>query len=110
MNREELEKYKDALEALEHRLEGELEEIPERLDFGDQVDQEEDEADESVAADEQVGIRDEIRSRLEDVRSALNKIENGNYGVCEKCGAPIETEILEIVPESRLCREHKLEN
>lgn len=108
MNREELEKYKGQLETLEKRLEGELKEIPERVDFGDQVDQEEDEADESVAADEQVGIRDEIRSRLEDVRVALNKIETEGYGVCEKCGAPIEEEILEIVPESRLCKEHKL--
>jgi RNA polymerase-binding transcription factor DksA len=108
MNREELEKHRAALETLEKRLEGELEEIPERLDFGDQVDPEEDEADESVAADEQVGIRDEIRSRLEDVRSALNKIKNDNYGVCEECGEPIEEEILEIVPESRLCKKHKL--
>jgi len=110
MNREELEKHRAALEALEKRLEGELEEIPERLDFGDQADPEEDEADESVAADEQVGIRDEIRSRLEDVRSALNKIKNDNYGVCEECGEPIEEEILEIVPESRLCKKHKLGN
>jgi len=108
MNREELEKYRAALEALEKRLESELEEIPERLDFGDQADPEEDEADESVAADEQVGIRDEIRSRLEDARSALNKIKNDNYGVCEECGEPIEEEILEIVPESRLCKKHKL--
>ena len=110
MNREELEKYQSALTALEKRLEGELKEIPERLDFGDQVDQEEDEADESVAADEQTGIRDEIRSRIEDVRISLNKIENGNYGLCEECGKEIEKEVLDIVPESRLCKERKLKN
>jgi RNA polymerase-binding transcription factor DksA len=110
MNREELEKYQSALTALEKRLEEELKEIPERLDFGDQVDQEEDEADESVAADEQTGIRDEIRSRIEDVRISLNKIENGNYGLCEECGKEIEKEVLDIVPESRLCKEHKLKN
>jgi RNA polymerase-binding transcription factor DksA len=110
MNHEELEKHRLALVALEDRLERELKEIPERLDFGDQVDQEEDEADESVAADEQTGIRDVIRSRIEDVRVALNKIETERYGVCEKCGEPIEKEILDIVPESRFCKEHKLKN
>jgi RNA polymerase-binding transcription factor DksA len=110
MNREELEKYQTALMTLEKRLEQELSEIPERLDFGDQVDQEEDEADESVAADEQTGIRDEIRTRIEDVRVALNKIENNNYGLCEECGKEIEKEILDIVPESRLCKEHKIKN
>ncbi|MFA4999275.1 MAG: RNA polymerase-binding protein DksA [Parcubacteria group bacterium] len=109
MDSEELEKYKEALLALESRLERELKEIPERLDFGDQVDQEEDEADESVAADEQVGIRDEMRARLENVRRALNKIKEGTYGLCEKCGQPIEKEILDIVPESSLCKVHKLE-
>ncbi|MFA5052893.1 MAG: hypothetical protein WC565_02460 [Parcubacteria group bacterium] len=110
MTSEELEKYKDSLESLEKRLENDLKEIPERLDFGDQVDQEEDEADESVAADEQTGIRDEIRSRLEDVRRALNKIQSGTYGLCEVCGKEIEKEILDIVPESSLCKVHKIKS
>jgi len=110
MNREELEKYQTVLVALEKRLEKELSEIPERLNFGDRADQEEEEADESVAADEQTGIRDEIKSRIEDVHVALNKIETEGYGLCEKCGKEIEKEILDIVPESRLCKEHKIKN
>ncbi len=109
MNREELAKYKKTLEALEERLEKELQEIPKIIDFGDQVDAEEEEADESIAANEQAGIRDEIRERLENARISLHKIESGEYGFCEKCNEPIEKEVLEIVPESSLCKKHKLQ-
>jgi len=108
MNREELEKYKKDLEELEERLEKELKEMPQIIDYGDDTDPEEHEADESVAADEQAGIRHEIKSRIGNVRAALNKIESGKYGICEECGAPIEKEILNIVPESRFCKAHKL--
>ncbi len=110
MNQEELEKYKKMLEALEQRLEQELKDTPAILDFGDQVDQEEEEADESVAADEQTSIRDEIRARLENVRIALHKIAAKEYGLCAKCHSPIEKDVLNIVPESNLCKAHKLEH
>ena len=109
MNKEDLEKYESALLALEERLEEELKEIPDVPNFGDSAaDPTGEEADEAVAADESAGIKDEIRSRLDDVRFALDKIKQGEYGICEKCGEPIEKEILDIVPESRLCREDKL--
>jgi len=109
MNSEELAKYKKELETLKERLEKELQEIPEIINFGDQVDAEEDEADESVAANEQTGIRDEIRERLENARISLHKIESEEYGFCEKCNESIEIEILDIVPESSLCKKHKLQ-
>jgi len=109
MNREGLAKYKKDLEALEERLEKKLEETPVIIDFGDQADAEEDEADESVAANEQAGIRGTIRERLEGARIALHKIETGGYSFCEECGESIEKEILDIAPESSLCKKHKLQ-
>ncbi len=36
---------------------------------------------------------------------ALKKIENGTYGVCEECGAPIGEKRLEAIPWVRLCIE-----
>lgn len=39
----------------------------------------------------------------EEVRRALDKIETGNYGVCERCGAAIDHDRLEIMPETRAC-------
>jgi len=40
----------------------------------------------------------------------LGKIQTGTYGICEKCGKPIEHEILAIDPESRFCKACKLTN
>jgi len=34
---------------------------------------------------------------------ALQKIENGTYGICEECGAPIGEKRLEAIPWVRLC-------
>ena len=109
MNKEDLEKYEEALLALEKRLEGELKEIPDVPDYGDDAsDPSGEEADEAVAADESAGIKHEISTRLDDTRFALDKIKQGEYGICEVCGEPIEKEILNIVPESRLCKKDKL--
>ncbi len=105
----ELEKYKNKLVALEAELEKDLAETPDVLNFEDRPSPEA-EADEATSANEQVGIKTEIRSRIEDVRLALNRIGNGTYGVCQSCGGEIEAEILDIDPESSLCRECKLEN
>jgi len=49
-----------------------------------------------------LGVDDDF-CRLNEIDIALGKIQNGTYGVCEKCGVPIEPEILSIDPESRFC-------
>jgi len=38
---------------------------------------------------------------------ALERIENGTYGLCQSCGKPISEERLEAVPHARLCIECK---
>jgi RNA polymerase-binding protein DksA len=43
------------------------------------------------------------RERLRRIESALHKIDAGNYGKCETCGAPIKEERLEAVPETPFC-------
>lgn len=37
------------------------------------------------------------------LNQALQRIEDGSYGICEACGNPIPDERLEIVPHARLC-------
>ena len=49
----------------------------------------------------------DLKDRLDEIDIALAKIQSGTYGVCEKCGKPIEYEILSIDPESRFCKECK---
>jgi RNA polymerase-binding transcription factor DksA len=38
-----------------------------------------------------------------DVQHALERIDNGTYGACERCAAPMSLERLEVVPHARHC-------
>lgn len=40
---------------------------------------------------------------LRNIDTALEKIENGTFGVCETCGKKINKERLKAVPYARLC-------
>ena len=44
-----------------------------------------------------------LELKLKNINSALNKIEMGKYGICEKCGKQIEEERLKISPEVKYC-------
>ena len=44
-----------------------------------------------------------LRKTLSDVNGAIEKIERGTYGTCERCGLPITPERLEALPAARLC-------
>ena len=38
-----------------------------------------------------------------DVRAALQRVAEGRYGICERCGRPIPSERLEARPTARTC-------
>jgi len=40
---------------------------------------------------------------LDKIQKAIERIENGNFGVCEECGEPISLKRLEARPETTLC-------
>jgi len=61
------------------------------------------EADEVQEYENKLSVEHSLELKLKDVSEALDKIENGNYGVCEKCGKPIEEERLKAVPEAKFC-------
>ena len=42
-------------------------------------------------------------SALEDIDAALQRLEQGSYGTCERCAEPILWERLDVLPMSRLC-------
>jgi RNA polymerase-binding protein DksA len=50
-----------------------------------------------------LAVIERLRENLQDVDIALAKIEKGTYGVCERCGEPINPERLEAIPYARLC-------
>lgn len=54
-------------------------------------------------------LRDRDRKLLKKIEKAIEKIENGTYGICESCGAEIPIERLEARPVTDLCIECKIE-
>ena len=51
-------------------------------------------------------ILNQLETRLNEVKSALEKIENDKYGICEVSGVPIEIDRLEANPAARTCKAH----
>lgn len=52
---------------------------------------------------ERLGLIDSLKGQLDEVEGALDKLEDGSYGTCAKCGQPIPQARLEARPESTLC-------
>jgi RNA polymerase-binding protein DksA len=44
-----------------------------------------------------------LERRQSDIDAALRSIDKGTYGICDRCGKPIELERLEIKPDATLC-------
>jgi len=44
-----------------------------------------------------------LRETLHEIDAALEKFDNGTYGVCESCGEAIAEARLEAMPAARLC-------
>ncbi len=45
----------------------------------------------------------ELQESLDEVEAALQRLQEGNYGLCEVCGKPIGAPRLEAMPAARLC-------
>jgi len=52
-------------------------------------------------------IRDREHKLIKKVKKALDRIENGTFGICEKCGEDIAIERLKARPVTTLCIECK---
>ena len=68
------------------------------------VDMDVEEADPDIIEREKSAtLLEAMESKLADVEHALKVIEAGQYGICERCGAEIPQERLEVKPEATLC-------
>lgn len=88
--REELRKQLKQLEAEEY----------EGVGYGNHM------ADDGTEAFEQtvgMGFRRGVALSLERVQRALDKLENGTYGICEECGGRIDRARLEALPQAIYC-------
>jgi len=43
------------------------------------------------------------KKRLRQVEQAMKRLDEGDYGICYKCGDPIPSGRLEYMPETRVC-------
>lgn len=58
---------------------------------------------EAIGRIERVGQADVLAAKLAEVRRAVEKLDEGSYGLCDRCGASIPDERLEARPASVRC-------
>ena len=63
----------------------------------------EEEATEALELEKRLVLEKRINEQLADVEHALNKFEEGTYGLCDSCGQQIDPARLEALPHARLC-------
>lgn len=103
-----LSKFKKRLIKIKKEIEKELKEFYKSPNFGDDVDPDE-ETSETQEIDKQLSLAQTYKARLMNIDSALCKIDEEKYDICEKCGVEISLDVLKEVPESRLCKKCKKE-
>ena len=109
ISEEKKKKLKNNLEEAKTSLEEEISKLETPADMGD-FPGEDDNTDESEQSYNQRSAAASLRGELDDVESALIKMDKGNYGKCESCGEEIEEEVLDISPDARFCRECNKKN
>ena len=88
---EEFEQLKASVRPAEERREG--------SPFGKR----EEEATESFELERRLTLEKSLRDQLAAVEHALQKFEDGTYGLCDSCGQPIDPARLEALPQASLC-------
>jgi RNA polymerase-binding transcription factor DksA len=47
-----------------------------------------------------------LREDLDGVERALERLDEGSYGLCDSCGNPIDDAVLAEMPQARSCSAH----
>jgi DnaK suppressor protein len=63
----------------------------------------EEEATESMELEKRLAVENRFKTLLSEVDLALQKLDNGSYGVCENCRHPIDPARMEALPQAVLC-------
>jgi DnaK suppressor protein len=51
-----------------------------------------------------IALENQKRNNLAEVKHALNKLEEGSYGTCDRCGQTIESGRLKVLPYTSYCK------
>ena len=105
---------RSSLESEQRRLSEQLKQIRETpledRREGSPFGKREEEAAEAADLENRLALEKRVLEQLADVDEALTKFEKGSYGLCEKCGQPIDPARLEALPQARLCVACKAKN
>lgn len=110
MDQERIEHYRQVLNEEMRTLLGEAgktvsEMTAENVNFPDPTDRATQESDRSF----ELRIRDRERKLINKIREALDRIDNGEFGICELCGEDISEGRLKARPVTTLCIDCKIE-
>lgn len=107
MTKDDLKIYEAKLTVERSRIMKEIEKEDRPVNFGDDADHFEEEADEAEDLGNRLAVEHDLKIRISEIDAALNRIRQGTYGKCERCGAEISKAILDLTPESALCQNCK---
>lgn len=100
------ERLRQALEEERARLQAELARLdaraPEGIGYHDHM---ADDATDVMDQTTRAALRRHLEGRLREVESALRRMEEGTYGICQACGRPIGVARLKALPFAALCLE-----
>jgi DnaK suppressor protein len=102
MKKAELHRYRNQLLELRTRLRGERERIVEGVRSGEQPVGEHDRCI-SEAADKEVSVELNEEIIQQQITAALQRIEDGTFGICRDCGGVIAAVRLDTVPYTPHC-------
>ena len=64
-------------------------------------------ASEAFELEKRLALERRLSGLLAEVEHALQKVQQGTYGLCDICGRPIGMERLEVLPQASLCLDCK---
>lgn len=105
MNAEALERYRERLLTLQRQVEQRVLRLETELHHmeADRNIEYMDHAQEEAVNDEMIAMDERSRQQVQEIQAALARIEEGTYGECTRCGAPINPKRLEMLLTTRFC-------
>jgi DnaK suppressor protein len=112
----ELQEFREALLKEQEELRAQLAELEEssfstpQSDISGEVAFDEEYADSGTATFERerdLSLENNIRDLLDKIDRALARLDDGTFGICQRCGKPIEKARLKALPYASLCIKDK---
>lgn len=98
----ELDKEFTRLQAEKQETVAEIERLRETLRY--ELDQSTEEGDpDLVEREKNLALLNNLERKLESIEEARRMIREGTYGICQRCGQPIDPARLKAIPHARLC-------